>query len=345
MRIIKTKIRKQFGPFLQLLAYRIGVMQFMAQLQHKSGAIVLMYHSVANDSHAQWIDPRNHVPHPIFDKQMNFLARRKKVISLAELITQLRKGKTPDNETIVLTFDDGYLDNLTIAAPILEHYGLTATIFLPTGYIDRGETQWVDQAYAAFKFRKNSDLIWGEKPPTRYNLDEPIHYDACYQAVCRSLLISSPAKRRILLDDLRNQLLPFTKPPRLTMTWDDVFILMNRYKCFEIGTHSQEHTSMTTLSEHDASCELLGCLKRIKAVMGKAPRFFSFPYGRTSMHLRQLVAETGYEASCGGAGEGPIVDKLTDPFALPRIAAPVGMRRFELATSVANTRMWRRLGR
>lgn len=330
---------------MQLFAYRIGVMQFMAQLQHKSGAIVVMYHSVANDSQAQWIDPRNHVPHPIFEKQMQFLARRKKVISLTELVTQLRLGKTPANETIVLTFDDGYLDNLTIAAPILEYYGLTATIFLPTGYIDRGETQWVDQAYTAFKFRKNSNLVWGEKPATRYNLDEPIHHDTCYQAVCLSLLISSPAKRRMLLDDLCNQLMPIAQPPRLTMTWDDVLILTNQYKCFEIGAHSQEHTSMTTLSEHDASCELLGCLKRIEAVMAQTPRFFSFPYGRTSVHLRRLVAKVGFEASFGGTGAGPIVDKLTDPFALPRVAAPVGLRRFELATSAANTGIWRRLGR
>ena len=43
-----------------------------------------------------------------------------------------------------ITFDDGYRDNLTVAAPILEKYRLPATLFLATGYVERGETQWSD---------------------------------------------------------------------------------------------------------------------------------------------------------------------------------------------------------
>ena len=54
------------------------------------GAIVLMYHSVADRDEAAWIDPRNHVPADVFARQMAFLAEHRKVVSLAQLVTRAR---------------------------------------------------------------------------------------------------------------------------------------------------------------------------------------------------------------------------------------------------------------
>ncbi|MCU0650781.1 MAG: polysaccharide deacetylase family protein [Candidatus Omnitrophica bacterium] len=66
-----------------------------------------------------------------FERQMKFLKRNKyNVISLTEAAGLIAGKKKIPAGTLVLTFDDGNLDNYTYAFPILKKYGLKATIFL-----------------------------------------------------------------------------------------------------------------------------------------------------------------------------------------------------------------------
>ena len=70
------------------------------------------------------------------------LARDYRVIPLDELL------RTPDRDlpprAIALTFDDGYLDNLEYAAPVLERAGLPATFFLTSGWLGKPGEYWWD---------------------------------------------------------------------------------------------------------------------------------------------------------------------------------------------------------
>lgn len=345
MQLLKQQLRRRFGPTVHALSHYSGLMQLMAYLQGIQGAVVLMYHTVADETCCHWVDPRNHVPAVVFERQMAFLARRKRVISLAELVVLLQQGKSPANGTVVITFDDGYLDNLTVAAPILDRYGLPATLFLPTGYIDRAETQWVDQAYSAFKFRNNSRLVWGEGVATTFNLDDRTEHQAGYLAVCEQLLQAGVHERRELLDELFGQLHPASLPPRLTMNWHEVKSLQRSYPCFEIGGHTVEHIDLSNVSEEEAQKELITCAQRLEEELGVQPRHFSFCYGRTSDSLRRMAAAAGFEAACGGDGLDPVLRAPADLFRLPRVAGPAAMRRFDLLISSANTGIWRRLGR
>lgn len=342
---IMRQLRSHLGPSLQALGYSTGIMQIAARARDIKGAIILMYHSVADQKLAPWIDPDNHVLAGDFEKQMTFLVKRRKVIALNDLITMLQENKTPENGTVIITFDDGYVDNLTVAAPILDHFGLPATLFLPTSYIDRGETQWIDQVYSAFKFRTKHKLSWRKSATIRLDVNDPKQYNVAYQNVCQSLMCATKAERYNKLNELYEQLQPSEQPPRLTMNWNDVRTLLTKHQCFEIGAHTLEHTNMTNSSEDEAYDELTGSARRIKTMIGIQPRHFSFPYGRTSEHLRQLVARAGFESAFGGGGIDPIVTSANDPYALPRIEAPVSMAHFDMLTNTANTGIWRRLGR
>ncbi|MFH7320737.1 polysaccharide deacetylase family protein [Desulfurivibrio sp. D14AmB] len=342
---LKNIVGNKNGHSLQRLVYRVGLMNLASSLRGCEGAVVLMYHSAAEEAQSKWIDPRDHVPADVFTQQMEFLSRERRVVSLVELVSCLKQGQTPEKGTVVITFDDGYLDNLTVAAPILENYGLTATLFLPTGYIDRGENQWVDQAYAAFKARTRNKLKWISDSPQVYDLKQPVQHKAAYRAVCSTLLVAAREKRHSLLANLYDQLAPARHPPRLTMNWEEVQTLVSRHRCFEIGGHSLEHTDLTRVSEADAIKELTGCAERIKEMLGRPPRYFSFCYSRTSKPLQRLVAEAGFEAACGRCGYDIAINSKKDLFDLPRIEAPPTMDNFDLITCAANTGVWRRLGR
>jgi peptidoglycan/xylan/chitin deacetylase (PgdA/CDA1 family) len=94
-----------------------------------SGTSVLMYHSVGNNSEFFTVTKES------FEKQMKYLKDRNfSVISLRELADQIKNGK-PIANTVAITFDDGYKDNIEFAYPVLKKYGFPAAIFVTTGSV------------------------------------------------------------------------------------------------------------------------------------------------------------------------------------------------------------------
>lgn len=95
----------------------------------RPGVRILMYHRV--DTLPQFdqltVSPQQ------FSQQMDVLAKSHRVISLTQALTELASGKVRRN-TVVITFDDGYLDNLTQALPIMEKRGLPACVFVTTDF-------------------------------------------------------------------------------------------------------------------------------------------------------------------------------------------------------------------
>lgn len=79
-----------------------------------------------------------------FRRFCQFFGRHFDVISLSELIRRLEAGDSVAR-TLVINFDDGYRDNYTQAAPILEEYGLTATYFVATDFIGSESSSVWDQ--------------------------------------------------------------------------------------------------------------------------------------------------------------------------------------------------------
>jgi len=96
----------------------------------RRGTIILMYHAIARDGEAP---SRFVVSQRRFRSQMAWLDRAGyTVISLDELVRCMREHRLPPAKSVVLTFDDGYKDNLELAVPVLEHYGYPWTLFLPS---------------------------------------------------------------------------------------------------------------------------------------------------------------------------------------------------------------------
>jgi len=72
-----------------------------------------------------------------FEREMRIIKKFFKVITLDDVYEYLTTDKTPDKPSIVISFDDGYLDNWVYAYPVLKKLGLKATIFPITSRIIR----------------------------------------------------------------------------------------------------------------------------------------------------------------------------------------------------------------
>lgn len=97
---------------------------------------VLMYHSVGIQN-SKWIWNFLTIPYQIFEDHLRMLIKRRfNTIDLVQLYDYVSSGKSIPNNSVVLTFDDGYLDNWVYAYPLLKKYGFKGTIFVNPEFVD-----------------------------------------------------------------------------------------------------------------------------------------------------------------------------------------------------------------
>ncbi len=114
---------------------------------------ILMYHSISDEDESG-LHPyyRTATSPAVFEQQMEWLHLEGfRSVGLTEAAHRITQPSIPEN-WVVITFDDGYRNFYTDAFPVLNRFGFTATMFLPTAYI--GETPQI--------FNKKPCMTWSE---------------------------------------------------------------------------------------------------------------------------------------------------------------------------------------
>jgi len=325
---LKRRLVHIFHSFLSLSK----IDRVVAHYQDINGSIILMYHSVASNGNERWVDPSNHINKKIFEKHMKFLANKRNVISLDDLIIFINENRPLPIGTTVITLDDGYLDNLTEVAPILKKYNLPAIIYLATGYIGREENQWIDQLYTYFKERTNNRLLILEISNKQMILNDSDSTWSVYSEIAKYLIESTYKQRVQVLTSIENQLLPKHKPPKLTMNWDDVRTLINNNKNITLGSHTNNHIDLSGLNKKAVELEIKICSEDIKRETGRIPVHFSCPYSRFSEYLPRILKNMEYGSSVSDSSD-IIINSKSYPYRLGRVKAPVSLLRLAHYTS------------
>jgi peptidoglycan/xylan/chitin deacetylase (PgdA/CDA1 family) len=300
-----------------------------------TGAVVLKYHSVAAPAVEPFVDPENLVPSAMFRRQMEFVQRNRRVVPLATIVDDVVAGRTPPAGTVAITFDDGYLDNLEVAAPILAELGLPATLFLATAYVATAEPQWADRLHVAFARRTRHRL---QLPDLAIDADlrRPDEAAAARQALHRHLLEALTPARAATLRAVDDALVPaLGDAPRLGLTWHEVRRLQADFPSWDFGGHTRGHVDLRTHQGDVAAAEIAGCAADVERELGVRPRLFSFPYGRWTPATRELVRANGFAGAVGDT-DAVRVGASSDPYVLPRLDTPQSMTAVRYQTSGAN---------
>ena len=315
------------------MLYWSGLASLYEMMARPEGAIVLMYHSVAESKASEFVDPPNRISPELFNAQMTFLKNWRNVISMSQLIADLEAGRTPEAGTVCLTFDDGYRDNYTVVAPILRDHGLPATIYLATEYVSRQKNQWADELFVAMHRRTLHRL----RVPT-LSIDADLRHAPGFlsarRALHKALLESTFEQRHSILAAVKNDLKPDGEAlvPRLTMNWDEVRRLAEDYPLIEIGGHSCSHLDLRAHCDGLAASEINGCCDDVLRETGTKPAHFSFPYGRWAPASRDIVVNAGWRSAVGSSPEVRVTS-TTDRFVIPRVETPQSMHVLRFVTS------------
>ncbi len=233
-----------------------------------------------------------------FERQMAFLKAHYTPITFATLLGHLDRGEAPPRGSAIVTFDDGFVDNYSHAFPVLRRLGIPATIFLATGYLDRGETFWYERlSHAVMTTRATSVRVPGAQA-------HAIGPDArsrrrVIPALLRWLKRAADEERRQVLADLLRQLAPEVDcdadPRSGPMTWDQVREMSRAG--IEFGSHSVDHPVLSKVDGTRLAVELEASKARIEAELGKAVQVIAYPVGGEEAfdeRVRTAVRAAGY---------------------------------------------------
>jgi len=296
-------------------------------------AVVLVYHRVGTTAIDPWqlaIDPE------IFAGQMETLARDWAPMSLAELVQGFRQRHLPER-AVAVTFDDGYADNLEVAAPILLDYAIPATLFVAPGLIDAGAALWWDELASLLlePARLPSTLTLSSRNGHQWTIppvaDEPMAaastqpWEArpgtrlrAYNDVWLTLRELDGSTRETALEEIAEWAGTARPAERVLLTWLQIreFAALPG---FGLGAHTLTHPVLPSCSDEGARAEIAGSAARLRAETGVEVEQFAYPYGAWSPSVARLVADLGFHAAY--TTDGGAISWRSSPHALPRVPA------------------------
>jgi peptidoglycan/xylan/chitin deacetylase (PgdA/CDA1 family) len=299
------------------LLSRVHGMAKRAYLGFQPRAVVLMYHRIAtgvDDPFNLCVSPEN------FNQQLKVLGKQYRVLPLDDILPVLREGKLPA-KAVAITFDDGYADNRETAAVSLGRYGMPATVFITSGYLDGRREYWWDEL-VRFIYESRSD-------PAGWRLEDASIPSAEKAGIAREELVKhfqeflrdqAPDRREEILDRMANAagLARTVRDSHRPMTADDCAGL-SKQGLITIGAHTVHHVWLSAISGAQQESELRESKRALEEITGSPVRALAYPYGRRdSVSLKTLtrVRAAGFTLAC--ANERGLVKADADPYWIPR---------------------------
>lgn len=296
-----------------------------ARRRREAHGLVLMYHRVASLRADPWglgVSPAH------FESQIRQLREHADIVPLERLRGELRIGRR-SRPAVAITFDDGYVDNLSVAKPILERHQAPATVFLATGYVGRRADFWWD--------RLAKLVLHGAELPARIELTAGGEAFRCNDPWLVARDGRGAAARRLLHDrlwqwlsgraeDERDRALvelersldarPAPDPNDWPMTPDQVREIANS-GLVDIGAHCVTHPMLSRLSSARKALEIAQSRADCQRLTGRDPACFAFPHGDLDAESLALVREAGFAVACTSRPD--LVWSADDARATPRI--------------------------
>ncbi|MGD9202075.1 MAG: polysaccharide deacetylase family protein, partial [Chitinispirillia bacterium] len=223
-------------------------------------------------------------------------------ITLKEASSKLKNRDMFNQRSVVVTFDDGYLDNFNFAYPLLKKYNIPATMFLAVDLIE-GDNEyfwWDDIEYA---FTKNPSLDIGNldrysvsirqtihsiRGSSNSNLISNIHY------LILSLNTVSKEERNIFHQKVLGAI--DNNKPRILMNWNQIKVLQDS-GFVDFGVHTVNHSYIDELSDSEFHYEITESKKCIEQKLSTECRFAAYPAGRISDNKLKILEDAHIDAA------------------------------------------------
>ncbi|MEA3188613.1 MAG: hypothetical protein QOD99_2443 [Chthoniobacter sp.] len=255
---------------------------------------------------------------------------------------KMRHGRQPAR-AVAVTFDDGYVDNLRNATPLLETAGISATVYIPSGFVGTEQEFWWDSLETRVLFpgrlpetlRLNfqgvlkawnlgATAVYEESDFYRhkhwdvFQSDSPTPRHALYRELCALFQPLPRSAQDAALAELRSQWEPARRRPddRRCVSEAELRQLAST-DGIEIGAHTVSHRRLGDADFEAQTQELVTSKTTLETWLGRPVRSLAFPYGNYTAETVAAARSAGFESAV--TTEERYLRRADDPLEIPRV--------------------------
>jgi peptidoglycan/xylan/chitin deacetylase (PgdA/CDA1 family) len=264
-----------------------------------------MYHGVSRDD--EELEATTVVRRGEFRQQMGFLKQWFGCLTTEEVLN--RDSEHQERPGAVVTFDDGYANNLEIALPILEEFEIPAIIYVTTGNACERRLFWPDKIWMAVKRSKipsiNLKGIADSLGTYTFRQDGALWQDDVHK-LNEDIKRINPSRRENIVDEVvaRFKDAPGAKPFEVEVE-NNVFTPLNPDQIAElsahplitIGAHSHCHNLLNQIPLSQAEESIRTSKEILERLTGRTIEHFSYPNGNLTDDIIGVVKRMGFKSA------------------------------------------------
>lgn len=310
---------------LKRLLWITGVFHMERWLRNRRSLTVVMFHRVLPVESEAWrhAEQEYAVGLEEFEFCLRFFKQYYSPVSLDEVgRAAAGEGALPDH-ALLITFDDGWQDNVEHAQPLLATHNLRATLFVNVDAARQRGLRWWQDALAELP---------RARPEVLADLSER---GDVYSAGCA--LLSCP------LDERRDVLSPWVSyQPATRQMLDERGVAALDRRVWDVGSHGMTHVPFTHAPDLDE--ELEASARQLAAWCGQPVTALAFPHGRYTREIVERARGNTYRLVFSSDARLNNLDKLSS-LVLGRVHIPSAALRNEVGKLCKRTLalfLWRR---
>lgn len=297
-----------------------------------------MIHGVMEEhANTAWTPLRKQLEPTELKRVLKMLAQSYQFITVKQCVDMLEGTIEPIEYPLLITFDDGYRNNLDYALPICQQLSIKPVIFVATGHIDSGQPFWFDRL--DYALQQNM----GQSISLRYQENE-----YCFDGRTRKSLALSFKKfrddcKQRFSNDIEMNLLFIALSEMLEaragkglsdLEGDDDWSALSSWTqlrqaveagLLDVASHGVDHWRIDRLDKQQALSQLVESKRRIEAELPSKCDYFCYPNGNYNNFTANLLKKSGYHAAFS-----------TDVGLCNRTSNLMALKRFNFPTNKSN---------
>lgn len=272
---------------------------------------IVMYHYVRDLKNSRYPNIKG-LDYELFKQQIKFFAEKFNVVTMEEVIAYYEEGyKLPEN-AVLLTFDDGYIDNFTFVLPVLKEYKMQGSFFVPGKVFT--EHCLLDVNKIHFLLASTSietlckalfeqlDHYRGSKWDYPSNEELFAEYAVANRFDNRETIFFKRVLQMALPEELRNQISSYLFQKYVGVPEDvlahEIYLNYDQMKYMKsegmfFGVHGYDHYWMNKLNPADLKEDIFKGLESMKGLLDENKWVINYPYGSYSEEVIKCLKDTG----------------------------------------------------
>lgn len=276
-----------------------GLTRLLEWMPRPQVLMILNYHRIGDATETPYDSGVFSATAEELDAQITYFKHRFHIATLQESLAMI-SGDGPPGVSLLITFDDGYVDNYALAFPILRSHGVQGIFFLPTAFVGTGLLPWWDIISYVVKQSRKQFIRLSYPEPVTFDLDRHGVRWATKQILRLYKQPSMKDHERFCaeLETACEASSPQGKIGRCFMNWEEAREMQRAGMAF--GSHTHKHHILTTLAADQQQEEFRLSREILEHQLDTHIDVLAYPVGARHTFSAESIQElknTGYRAA------------------------------------------------